>query len=84
VRSVAVHQHAVLVQLAIGIAGDVRALVDDVDAVAGVGEFACHDAAGVTGADDEDAFIHGSGLENSRGSVSRRLCQSMTRTPLRS
>ena len=52
VRPVAMYQHAVLVQFVVGIAGDVRAFVDDVHVVACLGEFARHDAAGIAGADN--------------------------------
>ena len=45
VRSIPVHQQAVFVQFVVGIAPDVRPLVDDVNAVAGLGQFARHHAA---------------------------------------
>ena len=47
------HEHAVRIELVERIARDVRPLVDDTHALAGIGELAGDDAAGIAGADDE-------------------------------
>lgn len=57
-RSVVVHQYTVLVRLVVGIAGNVHAFVDDMHMMAGIGQFAGHDGAGVAGSVNHD-FFHG-------------------------
>ena len=57
VRAVGVDQHAMLIDLVKGVATDVGALVNDQDRVASFGQFACADAAGEAGSDDEE--LHG-------------------------
>jgi hypothetical protein len=52
-RAVAVNQNAGVVELVISIAGQVRATVDHMHALAGLGQFAGDDGSGETGADDQ-------------------------------
>ena len=54
VRPVAVHQHAMRIQLVIGVTRNVRTPVDQQHVTAGIGQFPRDDAAGVAGADNQD------------------------------
>ena len=54
VRPVAVEAHPLRVDLVIGVAGDVRALVDHIDGVTGIGQDAGRDRPGETGTDHEN------------------------------
>ena len=59
VRAIAVHQHAMCIQLIKGIAANVRAAVNQVDLVAGICQGAGNGAAGEAGAGDEcGCLIH--------------------------
>ena len=73
VRAVAVYQHAVRIQLVEGIASDVRALIDQIDLMSGVGQRASDGTAGETSADDQGGgrVVH---LERCEVSRIRSVC----------
>ena len=52
VGAIVMYHHTMRIRTVIRIAGDVRAAVDHLDAIAGVGCFSRHHATGKTGTDD--------------------------------